>query len=358
MPSRRAPKGSGSLFFDKSKGRYVLKLPYPDPVTGRTRYRKRLFETQAQAVAAKRELARQDLPQNGPLETLSVFYDFWATQIAPASRNPKTRKDDRNLWLLRIAPALGHVRLDHLTPERIQRWANSIERSRTRAKAYALLRTVVNRAVKMRKLQWSPFEGTAAPPHRYSEPSILTAEECKRLRQAAEGTLLEGPVRIALALGLRSGEIRGAKWSDLDLGRAVWKVERQWAETLADTKLPKGEKKRAIAIPPQLLAWLRDRKARASSVFVCPGRGDGVLRDSAFGKAWRRLRQAVAMHELEFRDLRNTCASHMDQLNVPIAVRLATLGHEDFDVTRDHYTRVADPTAQLAALTQLEDSIG
>lgn len=359
MATRR-PKGEGSIYWDEERQQYRVKVRYRDEL-GRVRHRKPGFDTLQEAQAAKRELLKErDQGVTPSADTLKGFAEFWFEHVAPLTRSPKTIGNDRSQFKNHVEPLLGMVRLDRLNATQIQKWANAeaLKHSRTALACYTLLRTILARAVKMRRLAFSPMEGTEPPRHTYAEPHVLTAAECKRLLKAAEGTLLEGPVRVALTLGLRHGEITGAKWADVDLVRGVWTVRGQWQEKTRRVKLPKGERVRSLRIPPALSAWLLARKAVANSVFVFPAETGGVFQDTRFQARWHEVRVKAKLPGLEFRYLRNTCASMMDAANVPIAVRIATLGHRDFDVTREHYTRMADDDAQFKALAEIEARLG
>jgi integrase len=98
---------------------------------------------------------------------------------------------------------------------------------------------------------------------------IPTPEEIKAILAVAEDdkTLL----LVFIRCGLRSSEIRGLRWSDIDLDRALLHV-RQRADRYNAIGAPKSEAgDRSIPIPPSTLAALREWKLR------CPRRANGEL---------------------------------------------------------------------------------
>ncbi len=59
------------------------------------------------------------------------------------------------------------------------------------------------------------------------EPNTLSAGEVHRLWAAIAGTRWEALLVLAVAAGLRQGEMLGLRWGDLDLGRSTVQVRRQ-----------------------------------------------------------------------------------------------------------------------------------
>jgi integrase len=70
-------------------------------------------------------------------------------------------------------------------------------------------------------------------------------------------------VSLALATGLRRGELLALRWSDLDLGCSILKVERSLEETKGALrfKCPKTKSgRRALELPPSAVAMLADHR--------------------------------------------------------------------------------------------------
>ena len=65
-------------------------------------------------------------------------------------------------------------------------------------------------------------------------------------------------VELALATGMRRGELLGLLWGDVDLEAGALRVERSVEETKAGLRLkpPKTKSgRRNIALPPEAIAW-------------------------------------------------------------------------------------------------------
>lgn len=143
----------------------------------------------------------------------------------------------------------------------------------------------------------------------------------------------------SLYTGRRIGEVRAMRWEDLDLESGMW--------ILPETKA--GEPQEAV-IPSVLVELLeeRERKQEPASEWVFPSSSKSGHIDE-IKKAWGTVREVSGLHELQARDLRRTMASWAQEVQVPIAVMQAQLGHANIATTAKHYTSI-DSTVQRVAL--------
>src|SRR5439155_6071812 len=81
---------------------------------------------------------------------------------------------------------------------------------------HLVLVQALNQAVRWGLIGANPAKGAQPPRPRRPEPVTVSVELAQKVLQAAEGTSLALPVALALATGMRRGEILGLRWSDLD----------------------------------------------------------------------------------------------------------------------------------------------
>jgi integrase len=110
---------------------------------------------------------------------------------------------------------------------------------------------------------------------------IPTVEEVKAILGAAAATA-KPLLLTAIFSGLRSSELRGLRWSDVDLKQGTLEV-RQRADRYGRIGSPKSKAgRRTVPLPPQLVQALREWK------LACP-KGTGLVFPAASG-------DAVALH--------------------------------------------------------------
>ena len=157
--------------------------------------------------------------------------------VIGAVQSPKTLERYGELAERQIIPHLGAHKLQHLKPEHVQQWHGTLIGEglspRTVGHAHRVLQLV---------LQCSVKNGTAArnvaavhkpPKVEQTEIEILTADQITDVRTKLEGHALYPIASLALATGMRRGELLALQWGDVDLDSGTLRVERSLEETLS-----------------------------------------------------------------------------------------------------------------------------
>jgi integrase len=140
-------------------------------------------------------------------------------------------------------------------------------------------------------------------------------------------------VGVALALefliltAARTGEVLGAKWSEIDIDKASW--------TIPDNRMKAGREHRVL-LPTRAIAILIQAKPlSALSEFVFPGRTIGKpMSNMAFLMLMRRLNVNLTVHG--FRSFRDWCS---ERTNFSREICEAALAHAVKDRTEAAYRR-------------------
>src|SRR5689334_20016759 len=153
--SGRRGRGEGSLS-ERPDSRWQVRVPLGrDEKTGKRKYKYKYAPTQAEAVDLLKRTSGQAL--SGELRSTSTprlakFLDEWHTSNADTWK-PATTKSYRDAIDLHLKPAFGHLRIEKLSPQIIQRWmtAQADEHGARRriALARATLRSALSEAVRL-----------------------------------------------------------------------------------------------------------------------------------------------------------------------------------------------------------------
>ena len=163
-------------------------------------------------------------------------------------------------------------------------------------------------------------------------PVTLSAEEVRRLLDAAPTLRQRAIMEVSYSGGLRLGEVLHLKVTDIDSGRMVIRVERG-----------KGGKDRTVMLADSLLetlrAWWKQGKPRR---WLFPGQGGKrslnptvVQRGFAVAKQAARIDKPVSFHSL-----RHSFDTHLMESGVNLRTIQALLGHRSLGTT-ERYTHVA-----------------
>jgi integrase len=240
-----------------------------------------------------------------------------------------------------LLPDLGALRLTEIRRRDLQ---DLVDRLMAEGFAASSLHNALNpiQAIFRRALQreWvgeNPTRGLELPSPDGRRDRIADREEAGKLLRAlpdSERALWA----TAFYAGLRRGELRALRWSDVDLGRSEIRVERSWdqKEGAIDPKSAAGS--RTVPILAVLRDYLDEHKLRtgrdgADLVF-------GRTATEAFCAATprnRALRAWASMKPIGFHEARHTFASLLiDAGTNPKAIQ-EFMGHASITITFDVY---------------------
>ena len=142
-----------------------------------------------------------------------------------------------------IVSRLGDIRLQRLKAEHIERWHATLLDSglspRTVGHAHKLLGKSLARAVRHNILTRNVASLVSPPAVEQREVEVLQPEQVSAVLHSLRGHTLFPIVSLALATGMRRGEILGLQWGDVDLDatKPSLRIKRSLEETKAGLRL-------------------------------------------------------------------------------------------------------------------------
>jgi integrase len=176
------------------------------------------------------------------------------------------------------------------------------------------------------------------------------------------------PVLIALATGMRRGEVLALRWKNVDLDRGALRVVQSLEQTkkglrFKDTKTSRA---RAITLPEYAIEELHRLKRQQAEKLLALGirqtgetltccRFDGEpLQPRSLTHQFTKLREGInELPRVRFHDTRHTHATQLLADGVHPKVAQERLGHSTITTTMDLYSHVTD-TMQADAATTLD----
>ena len=250
-----------------------------------------------------------------------------------AALRPRTLESYRSLLRLHIAPALGTMELDALTPVAVMEALAPLcasGKSRTAELVYILLRAALGDGLRLRHVAANPMDAVMRPRHRQTRPSPWGPEEIQRYIIGIRTDPHRIAWLLALQCGLRRGEICGLRWSDIDLRGRMFHVSNQRVR-LDDGRIvdqpPKTESgDRFVPLPDGLLRILRGAY-RLGDGYVEP------LTPGALDAAHRRTVRRLGLPRLTLHGLRHTMATQALRNGASMRALQQVLGHADYRTT-------------------------
>ena len=262
--------------------------------------------------------------------TLSELIDKYIAQVLPTKPKSYEKQRAQLTWW---KEQIGAYALADITPAMIAEYRDKLldevtcrgtKRSNSTVVRYmAALSHAFTVAV--REWGWiedSPLRKVTKPKEPSGRVRFLDNEECARLLEVCKESrcsYLLSIVTLALATGMRKGEILNLTWSNIDLERN--------RVVLLETK--NGDK-RVVPLSnhtKEILLALREQNSEPS-FFVFPRqKGQKPQKPIDIRTAWEAALKKADIHNFRFHDLRHSCASYLLMNGASLAEISEVLGH-------------------------------
>lgn len=269
-----------------------------------------------------------------------------------------------------IEPLLGDTVLDQIEPDDIRRWYSRLSEnlrnnlaesgrdgSPTVARAYRLLRAILQTAVDDEILLRNPCRIPGAGDSRSPERPTLSAQEIGKLANEVPDHY-RAFVLVAGFTGLRAGEIAALRLSDLDLrpGQASLRVSRRFYRVAGALTVdtPKSEAgARSVALPAFVadelrahLAEFRPNAGKTDLVFVTKG-GRDLL--DGYSQVVRRALDRIGRTDARAHDLRHSALTSAAEHGATLATLMQMAGHSTPDAAQRYQHATLDHARRVAA---------
>lgn len=387
--AKKRSNGEGSIIKRKDGTWSAYLSNVFDPSTGKFK-RKYFYAKTQKEVLAKLEEARNKQKNGGVIDpikiTLGEFLDLWLTEFKKPILRPSTYESYEYIIRLHIKPSLGNILLRDLKPEQIQSYYNQkaktgrVDKStrpdlspRTIRYIHTILKQALEQAVKNEYVDKNVACLTSVPPKKKKEVRVLTLEEQKAFLNALDGIRLSAAFKLALASGVRLGELLALKWEHVDLQEGSIKITQSLRriktfDENAPTKTsiifqdPKTESgKRHIPIPSSVISDLKIHKRKQNEeklllgeayldndLVFCTELGK-ALEPRNFTRLFYSITKKANLKGVNFHALRHTYATRLLEANEHPKVVQELLGHSSITMTLDIYSHVMPEVKKAAA---------
>lgn len=168
---------------------------------------------------------------------------------------------------------------------------------------------------------------------------------------------------LALATGMRRGELLALTWSNVDFAAATVTVRHSLQQTNAgiSVKAPKSGRGRPVALPDFAVEALRSHKVRQTEErlavgpvwvdngLVFPKQDGSFWEPDSFTSAFSKAIHKAGMLHLNFHALRHSHATMLLKQGIHPKIVSERLGHAKVGITLDIYSHVLPGMQEEAA---------
>lgn len=281
-------------------------------------------------------------------DRLDQYLKNWLEAKKPTIKS-STYKDYRKIIEGQLIPQFGHLMLAELKRGHVRDWAATLTCGNKRiSNIISPLRAALDDAMHDELIPHNPLAGwhyrKIEPPKEIDDIDPFTSEEQAAILAAlpSDGVPL---IQFALWTGLRTSELVGLEWGDIDwrqnrcrITRAITQASKGEAET---TKTTAGT--RTIDLLPRAVAALIAQKTMSylhpsGRVFINPRTGDPWTGDQAIRKTlWTHALKRAGVRYRRPYQTRHTYASMMVSSGEPLAWVSKQMGHTSVVTTARIY---------------------
>jgi len=333
--------------------------------------------------------------------TLSQYIDKWK-ENAVRDLAPMTYHRYGELLKLYIIPQIGGHKLEDISPIILEDAYNELRKpmkriytrkngtksekeytlsEQTLKHIHRLISTILQTAFRKGLIKENPIVKTDAPKVKKKEAKAYDDDQIAILITALEDTNIQfkAMAHIALAGGLRIGEVCGLEWSDIDYIKETIRI-RQASQYISGqgifAKDPKNEtSKRTISLPSPVMDMIaqlelekkmqkvalgskwnggiirlkaeKDEEEKPNRLFT---RADGSpIYPNRVSKQWKSFIEEKDLPDLTFHQLRHTSASYLIACGQDVASVAKRLGHSNSNTTLSIYAHAFKKRDEEAA---------
>ncbi|MBG0827555.1 site-specific integrase [Planomonospora sp. ID67723] len=319
-------------------GRFQARYAGPDGVE-RTAPQTFPSKTDAEIWLTRKEAEIHEQEWTDPDAGKIAFRDYATSWMSERTLRPKTAQLYEGLLRLHILPAFGNKLLIEITSRHVRQWHTKLlsdggPGASTVAKAYRLLRGILNTAVEDDLIKKNPCRIKNAGVERPEERPVLTVPEVFKLAGAVPPRF-RALVLLATFGSMRWGELAALRRHNLDLEVRTVRIEASVSEMKTGELLtgrPKSDAGARVVTLPEIimgdLAWHLQRFSEPESdglVFV--GEKGAQLRRSNFTKVWARAIKEAELPAIHIHDLRHTGNTLAAMTGASLKELMARMGH-------------------------------
>nr|WP_299244227.1 site-specific integrase [uncultured Halomonas sp.] len=282
--------------------------------------------------------------EQATIRTVKDLFSDWHQDLEKRLKHPNIPK---RIFEKEVAPSIGHLTLDSVTPMDVRAIVRKVAGSGRPAIAndtLMYLKQLFNHAIKLGLLTYNPaaaFNVNDAGGIEKSRNRALSLDEIHKVfqvfRDNSDSFSRDNYLActLLLVLGVRKTELTEAQWREFDLKNGRWELPGERSKSGTGIVIP---------LPPQGIAWLKELEVRAcGSDYVFPNRrsakrphmGKDTLNRAIaklFGKEPGKKPQPENrmgdIAEFTVHDLRRTCRSLLAAAGVPGHIAERCLNHK------------------------------
>lgn len=306
----------------------------------------------------------------GKPNRVESFEEFGLNVLAATarSRNKATQREVVSKFERLIYPYFAKYAIDEIKPMHIEKWQNKLLEdysSSTVKSCRHILSKILDKAYANDIIRKNPVTHADKFEVRYSKKKPYSIDEAREMMSMADG-FLKLYLNLAFTTGMRTGEVLGLKWSDVNFNLSCIILKRSITKGVVSSSNATKNHERIIYLLPQTLDLLLEYKINSNSEWIfTPKNSENPWQDSKaiVNNHFKPLLEKLGIEYKTLYATRHTFFSISAMANIDPLLLQRMGGHKEGSaITEKHYTtrEINDTTLAYAreTLKPLEDIFG
>lgn len=309
--------------------------------------------------------------QKPSMMTVSEWLEIWLKDYQ-GDNSELTVLKYRSIARNNFVPTIGTVKLTKLSPVHIRRFLTAMKAKDlsqvTISNYLRILKTALNAAVEAKLIKESPANGISISRGKVKSFHVVDKAMFPDFIRAANETKYGNELALMLYTGLRVGELRGLRWSDIDFTANTMSIRRQLHPKSQSSKritAPKYDEERTVYLPQPAITVLKTQRVKQNEQRLAAGSEwvenevthDLVFRmetgaehgEKTIADAVRNVGSAIGIPALHPHDLRHSYAVAALRSGADVKSVQHNLGHKTSAMTVDIYAAYSEDAGKESA---------
>ena len=295
--------------------------------------------------------------------TVNAWYEYWINNVKGNNIRYNTRRNYNDRYVRNIKPYIGDMLIRDVKPIHCQNILNQMASTysnavikHSRLVMWMMFDSVVENEMLSRNPITKNIKCTSG--RKSKEMRALTIEEQKLFLETVKNTSNYNQYALILQTGLRTGEMIGLKWSDVDFKNHILHIRRtmEYRHSIGEWKIGEPKTKNSIRDVPltqEAISILKNQKEKlkilktkvvpmefADQVFLC--RDGTPTKNSAYDSKLFYYCDKVGIPRFSMHVLRHTFATRCIEAGMKPKTLQMILGHSSINVTMNLYVHITD----------------
>lgn len=307
--------------------------------------------------------------------SVDAWYEYWIMEIKANTVRPNTIRNHNERYKQNIRDYIGQMPLNEVKPIHCQNVLNQMADTyrnstikQTSITMYGMFQSAVDNELILKNPMTKYVRCTSGKASK--PPRVLSIEEQKLFLETTKESSNYNQYAFLLQTGLRTGEMIGLKWSDIDFEKRILHISRtmEYRYSVGEWRIGEPKSKsgyRDIPLTMEAIEILKRQKQKVQALktikmefseFVFLSRKGEPTKNSAYDTKLQYYCDKVGMQRFSMYTLRHTFATRCIEAGMRPKTLQMILGHSNIGITMNLYVHVTEEE-KVKELSCIEDML-